>query len=123
VDALPDMASALSSIKSLFEYLEGKYGKGKAHKEYPFMYREDNGQVICESMDLVWETENGYVVLDYKNYPGYDDVTSKESRFFAGHKYGPQLTAYKKAAAMMPGGKVLDTLIYYSVQGRLIRVL
>jgi ATP-dependent exoDNAse (exonuclease V) beta subunit len=123
VDALPDMASALSSIKSLFEYLEGKYGKGKAHKEYPFMYREDNGQVICGSMDLVWETENGNVVLDYKNYPGYDDVTSKESRFFAGHKYGPQLTAYKKAAAMMPGGKVLDTLIYYSVQGRLIRVL
>ena len=123
VDCLPDMMSALSSIKSLYEYLEGRYGKGKAHREYPFMYREENGQVICGSMDLVWETENGYVVVDYKNYPGFDDVTSKESAFYAGQIYGPQLTAYKKAATMMPGGKVLDTLIYYSVQGRLIRVL
>ncbi len=122
-DILTDMSTVLESIKGLHGYLEEKYGKGNAHREYPFMYREENGQVVCGSMDLVWETENGYVVLDYKNYPGYDDVTSKESRFFAGHKYGPQLTAYKKAAAMMPGGKVLDTLIYYSVQGRLIRVL
>ena len=117
------MSTILESIKSLHKHLEGKYGKGKAYREYPFMYREDNGQVVCGSMDLVWETENGYVVLDYKNYPGYDDVTSKESKFFAGRKYGPQLTDYKKAAALMPAGKDLDTLIYYSVQGRLIRVL
>ena len=122
-EALPDMSTVLSSIQNLYNHLEAKYGKGKVYKEYPFMYRETNGQVICGSMDLVWETEKGYVVVDYKNYPGYDDVTSKESKFFAGHKYGPQLTAYKKAAGMMPKSKVLDTLIYYSVQGRLIKVL
>jgi hypothetical protein len=61
------------------------------------------------------------VVVDYKNYPGFDDVTNPDSKFFAG-KYGPQLAAYRDAAAMMSGDKVLDTLVFYSVQGRIVRL-
>ena len=85
------------------------------------MFKNKIGQVVGGSIDLLWETDNGVVVVDYKNYPGYDDVTSEGSEFFAG-KYGPQLSAYREIAEMMSGGKVLDTLVFFSVQGRLVRM-
>ena len=119
--ALPVMSPILSAIKSLYKHLEDTYGAGTVHKEYPFMYRNNQGQIVSGSIDLMWETDNGKVIVDYKNYPGFEDVTNKESDFYAG-KYGPQLTAYKKAIALLPKSEVLDTLIFYAVQGRLVRV-
>ena len=47
-------------------------------------------------------------------------MTNPESEFYAG-KYGPQLSAYRDVANMMSEGNVKDVLIYYSVQGRLVR--
>ena len=120
-DVLSDRKAILSAIRSLYAYLTQTYGPGKAHKEYPFMFKNKIGQVVGGSIDLLWETDNGVVVVDYKNYPGYDDVTSEGSEFFAG-KYGPQLSAYREIAEMMSGGKVLDTLVFFSVQGRLVRL-
>lgn len=120
-EVLTDKASVLSSVKSIYEFLSRTYGEGTAYKEYPFMYRNDEGQVVGGSMDLLWKSSDGLVIVDYKNYPGFDDVTNPESPFYAG-KYGPQLSAYREAAARIAGGKVLDVLIYYSVQGRVVRL-
>ena len=120
-EVLTDKKSIVASVKGLYGYLTEKYGSGKAHKEYPFMYKNHLGQIVGGTIDLLWETPDGVVVVDYKNYPGFDDVTNPDSKFFAG-KYGPQLAAYRDAAAMMSGDKVLDTLVFYSVQGRIVRL-
>lgn len=120
-DVLTEKKSIMAAVKALYTYLAEKYGPGVAHKEHPFMYRNGLGQVVGGSIDLLWETAEGVVVVDYKNYPGYDDVTSPDSDFYAG-KYGPQLAAYREAAGKMPGVKVLDTLVFYPVQGRLVRL-
>ena len=119
-EVLNDIQSIITSISNLYKFLVEKYGKGSAYKEYPFKYRNANGQIVGGSIDLLWRTDSGVVVIDYKNYPGYDDVTNPESEFYAG-KYGPQLSAYRDVANMMSEGNVKDVLIYYSVQGRLVR--
>lgn len=120
-EILPEKGEIVSAVRSLYEYLKRQYGPGKVHKEYPFMYLNEQGQIVNGSIDLLWETADGIVVLDYKNYPGYDDVTDPQSQFHAG-KYGPQLNAYRHAASKVHGGKIKDILIFYSVQGRIVRL-
>ena len=119
-DVLNDIPSIITSISNLYEFLKNEYGRGSVYKEYPFKYRNANGQIVGGAIDLLWRTDKGIVVIDYKNYPGYDDVTNPESEFYAG-KYGPQLSAYRDVANIMSEGNVKDVLIYYSVQGRLVR--
>ena len=121
-EVLSDIPSVLHSMSSFYQFLTATYGPGKAYKEYPFQYTNEQGQVISGSIDLLWETSAGVVVVDYKSYSGYDDVTDSESEFFAGRKYGPQLSAYRTVADKMSGGQVIDVLLYYVVQGRVIRV-
>ena len=121
-DTLSDAETILSSIKNLHQFLTSNYGPGQCYKEYPFKYRNDQGQIIGGSIDLLWQTSQGIVVVDYKSYPGFDDVTNPKSEFYAGKKYGAQLSAYRKVAEMMSDGKVLDVLLFYAVQGKVVRV-
>ena len=109
-------------MNNLHSFLRRTYGDAVGvYRELPFMYvREGSGQVVSGEMDLVWETEKGCVVVDYKNYPGYDDVLDPESKFFVG-KYWSQLECYREALEMA-GKKVLDRLVFYAVQGRIIRL-
>ena len=106
---------------NLFAYLERAYDKVVAVRhELPFMHATPSGQVVTGEMDLVWETEEGCVLVDFKNYPGYDDVMDPESQFFVG-KYAPQMKCYREA--LKGAGKtVLDTLVFYAVQGRCVRL-
>ena len=61
------------------------------------------------------------VVVDYKTYPGSDDiVTDPENRHYAG-LYKDQLDCYQQALTGQ-GLKVLDRLIYYPVSGLMVRV-
>lgn len=75
--------------------------------------------MVTGEMDLVWETDESFVLVDYKNYPGYDDVLDSESKFFVG-KYLPQMACYREALEGV-GKTVKDVLIYYAVQGRLVK--
>ena len=60
------------------------------------------------------------MLLDYKNYPGSVDYCNPDSEDFTGH-FAPQLSIYAKAL-VAAGEKVIDTLIYYPIQGDLVRI-
>ena len=80
------------------------------------------GQVVRGEIDLVWMLEDGACVLvDYKSYPHFDrDINAPEVReHYAG--YAPQLTLYTYAL-QSAGYRVTDRLIYYPLQGRIIRI-
>ena len=117
---LVDIESVITSIKNLYQFLTEKYGVGEVHKEYPFMHLNGENQIVGGSIDLLWKIDKGAVIVDYKNYPGFDDVVNEESSFYAG-KYGPQLLAYKEAISSECN--VIDTLIYYAVQGRIVKLI
>lgn len=121
-ETLPDTGTVVRAMKNLHSFLRKTYGEPvRVYRELPFTYvRKESGQIVSGEMDLVWETEKGCVLVDYKNYPGYDDVLDSESKFCVG-KYRPQLECYREALEMA-GKKVLDRLVFYAVQGRIIRI-
>jgi ATP-dependent exoDNAse (exonuclease V) beta subunit len=112
------------AIKNLYEYLTKTYGTPVSiYKELPLQMVED-GIVYRGEADLVWETESGFVLIDYKSYPGrLSNVTAAGNKFYAG-KYSGQLLKYKEMIEHShPGGKNVNAmLIYYHVLGGLVEI-
>lgn len=105
----------------LFGWLEREYGPARKiwHERPIRMWC--NGQELNGSIDLVWETDHGCVVVDFKSFPGGRNmIVDPEGEHFAG-RYAPQLTAYREVLEAA-GIQVLDTLVCYVVQGCLARV-
>jgi ATP-dependent exoDNAse (exonuclease V) beta subunit len=113
----PNPQEITDSIENLFQFLEKRYGPAvKIYKELPLQNFTENGQVIRGSIDLVWETKDGAVVVDYKSYPGgIDKIKNQEDAHYAGI-YGPQLLTYQRMLETA-GKNVLATCIYYAVMG------
>ena len=93
----------------------------ETYHERPFKY-ESNGQITTGSIDLVWKTDKGCVVIDYKTYPNWrkESVTTKEDKHYAG-KYKGQLDCYEHALSLS-GEKVIAKLIYYPVNGMIVQI-
>lgn len=110
-----------SMAEWLFGWLEREYGPARKiwHERPIRMWC--NGQELNGSIDLVWETDHGCVVVDFKSFPGTQEtVTNPSGEHFAG-RYAPQLTAYRRVLEAA-GEQVRDTLVCYVVQGCLVRV-
>lgn len=105
----------------LFDTLEQRYGPARrVWHERPIRMWND-GQELNGSIDLVWETDHGCVVVDFKSFPGGRNmIVDPEGEHFAG-RYAPQLAAYREVLEAA-GIQVLDTLVCYVVQGCLVRV-
>lgn len=130
---ITDIDGVIRTEGKLFTHLEKTYGKSvKILRETPFTLVLDKaqadqiglqeGQVVRGEIDLVWMLEDGACVLvDYKSYPHFDrDINAPEVReHYAG--YTPQLTLYTYAL-QSAGYRVTDRLIYYPLQGRIIRI-
>ena len=93
----------------------------ETYHERPFKY-ESNGQITTGSIDLVWKTDKGCVVIDYKTYPNWrkESVTTKEDKHYAG-KYKGQLDCYEHALSLS-GENVIAKLIYYPVNGMIVQI-
>ena len=109
-----------NSWERLVSHLTDTYGHALAvFHELPFKHFV-NGQVVTGSMDLVWKTENGCVLVDFKTFPGRIDWVLNQGEHYAGN-YWPQFTAYKNALEVHHE-TVLDCLVYYPVTGLVIRL-
>ena len=113
---MPEPGRLLDSWKYLSDKLEAKYGKAiKRHHEKPFRHLDANGHVVSGYIDLIWETEDAYVVVDYKTCPGnYSLVFDAVSEHYAG-RHGDQLDCYQRALEAEGKKKVAARIIYYPV--------
>jgi ATP-dependent exoDNAse (exonuclease V) beta subunit len=95
----------------------------KPIKQYPECHLEQiiGKQLAKGEADLVLETEDSLILIDYKSYPGDEDVTDKSSEFFAG-KYSGQLTLYKQMLEDKFNKPVIKQLIYYVVLGKVVEI-
>lgn len=116
-----DISLIPAAWENLKNYLTETYGPAvKTYHERPFRLEKD-GQTIVGSIDLVWETEEGVVLLDYKTCPmGIDAIMNTESEHYAGRHAG-QLDAYDDALTAA-GEKIIARLVYYPVNGNLVQV-
>ena len=113
----------LDSWKYLTDTLEARYGKAiKRHHEKPFRHLDADGHIVNGYIDLIWETEDAYIVVDYKTCPGnYSLVFNPASEHYAG-RHGDQLDCYQRALEAEGNKKVVARIIYYPVTQFIVEV-
>ncbi len=117
-----DIEAVATSIENFWAWMAQTYGKSiSTDRELPFSFTNDLGQIITGEIDLVYHTDEGDVLVDYKTYQGsVGHLTDKDSDFYAG-KYGGQLALYEEALKRR-GSTVRDRLICYLSLGIIIRI-
>ena len=120
---MSEPARLLDSWKYLTDTLEARYGKSiKRHHEKPFRHLDADGHIINGYIDLIWETEDAYIVVDYKTCPGnYSLVFNPVSEHYAG-RHGDQLDCYQQALEAEGKKNVKAKLIYYPVTQFVVEV-
>lgn len=120
---MSEPARLLDSWKYLTDTLETRYGKAiKRHHEKPFRHMDSNGHIVSGYIDLIWETEDAYIVVDYKTCPGnYSLVFDSTNEHFAG-RHGDQLDCYQRALEAAGKKKVVARIIYYPVTQFVVEV-
>ena len=118
---LADPDTIIKAWGNLTGWLEETYGEAeKVYHERPFRLERD-GETLVGSIDLVWQTAEGDVLVDFKTAPmGADVLLNPESKHFAG-LYAGQLNSYEEALTAA-GEKVLARYIYYPVAGLLAQI-
>lgn len=118
---LTDKEPITAAWRNLTSYLSEHYGPSvRTCHERPFRLERD-GQIVIGSIDLVWQTSDGDILIDFKTCPmGPKAVLDPESDHYAGW-YAGQLHAYEDALTAA-GEKVLKKYIYYPVSGLIAEI-
>ena len=118
---LIDWKAIEDAWKNLVDWLKENYGEAQhIYHERPFYHLKD-GQVFTGSIDLVWQTEDGDIVIDFKTCPmGREAILDPDSEHYVGW-YAGQLGAYTDALEAS-GEEVLKRYIYYPVSGMLCEI-
>lgn len=119
---LTDTDAILSAWKNLYDKLVLLHGEPvKTYHERPFRMDYD-GQTMVGNIDLVWQTQEGDILVDFKNNPmAAKYILDPDNEHFAGW-YAGQLNAYQDALKAA-GEKVLQKYIYYPVSGLLVEIV
>lgn len=116
-----DIDSVVTSITSFWEWMERRYGKPRRlEQELPFTFANDKGQIITGEIDLVYHTDKGAVLVDYKSYQNREENLLKEDNKFYAGKYSGQIALYEEALKRS-GIEVRDRLICYISLGKIFR--
>ena len=117
-----DIDAVATSISNFWKWMEKTYGKAtQVDRELPFSFVNENDQLVTGEIDLVYHTEKGDVLVDYKTYQGSPaHLTDENSDFFAG-KYCGQLSLYEEALKRKDSF-ICDRLICYLSLGIIIRM-
>lgn len=121
---MPEPERLIDAWQFLMEKLEEAYGKSvRRIHEMPFRHLDAKGHLVSGYIDFVWETEDAYIVVDYKTCASdYSHIFDPNSEHFAG-RHGEQLDCYRHALEAAGGKKVKACLIYYPITGFLVEVL
>ena len=116
---IPDPGELVEAWNRLCDFVAGRHGTAvRTWHERPFRLVR-GGQVLTGSMDLVWQTADGVVLIDYKTCPrGRAAITDSASEDFAG-LYAGQQNLYAEALEAA-GEKVLAKYLYYPVSGLVV---
>ncbi len=117
---LADAASPAALVQAsdaLRTTLKQRFPKAVWHREWPVAQLLDDGAQMRGVIDLLLETEDGFVVVDHKSFPGDVDAARERAGEYAG-----QLAAYSGAIEAATGRPVLAQLIHFPLSGVLVPV-
>ncbi len=115
-EVIPNAGEVIRAWNNLQGFLKKNYGEPTAvYHERPFRQLQENGTMVVGSIDYVYRTQKGSILIDFKTFPQVQAVTDPTSKHYAGN-YAGQLNAY--ATALEGAGEnVVKRLIYYPVSG------
>lgn len=104
----------IGAIRSLYIYLTEKYGAAtKIGHEVPFSFVRKNGQLLRGEIDLLWYTQDGIVLVDYKNIQG--EEANPEH-------YASQMEAYREVIESAGGLTCKGIVLFYATLGQIIEL-
>ena len=108
---------AVDCARRLMDAVHTRFALRRMLVEYPVELLQDNGQVLRGWIDLVLETEQGWIVIDHKSSPRPRSEWSAEALEFSG-----QLAAY--ASALEGAGlHCAGCWVHFPVSGGLVEVV
>lgn len=120
-EVLPNTNEVIRAWDNLQMFLKKEYGEPVAtYHERPFRMLKEDGTLVVGSIDYVYQTSEGSILIDYKTFPQVQAVTDPTNEHYAGN-YAGQLEAYQRALEAT-GEKVIKRYIYYPISGLLVEI-
>lgn len=105
-------AGLLKQLLALQKWINKKWSGCKLLTEVPVKAILENGQHLQGRIDLLLETENGYILIDHKSSPLAEAEWQKLANDYAG-----QLAAYTQAVNQCGEKKVVEQWLFLPVAG------
>jgi hypothetical protein len=66
-----EIESAVGVVASILEHaiLKAAAGAAVAHREYPFLFRDELGVIVEGNIDLVYQQDDEWIIVDFKTGP------------------------------------------------------
>jgi hypothetical protein len=110
-------AAVLGRVEQLREKIEDLFRPTQVLPEWPVTVTLDNGQIINGWIDLLIETDEGWVIIDHKSFPGKRAEWPQKALAYSG-----QLGAYRAAVERATGEQVASQWVHFSVGGGLVEI-
>jgi len=116
VDGHLTATDALAAVRRFRQALEQHFAPFHIEVEVPLHHELDDGHAIRGLVDLLAETNAGWLIIDHKSSPQRKSTWQEEAL-----KHSGQLDAYREAVEAA-GRKVAGCYIHFAVTGGLVEV-
>jgi ATP-dependent helicase/nuclease subunit A len=106
----------VESAQSLLKELEQRFSPKSKYVEVPFHHTLANGQTLHGFMDLLLETEKGWILIDHKTFPGASSEYEAKALSYSG-----QLACYRSFMEDL-GKPVTETWVNFVTGGTMASV-
>jgi ATP-dependent helicase/nuclease subunit A len=117
VEKTISVGNANECARRLIKAIEKHFKPINCYTEYPIHYTTDEGQIVSGWIDLLLETEDGFILIDHKASPrarsDWEDIALG---------YSGQLQAYTKGVTLKTGKPVVGQWIYFATKGGLVEL-
>ena len=112
-----DLHKVFCNIDALYTNLRDKFQPNAIHLECPVRHTFPHGQTIVGYIDMLLESDNGLIVLDYKANPRSRDKWHEQVTEYSG-----QLASYREALSAS-SGYVHSMWLNFVIPGALVEII
>ena len=113
-----DVDEILVYTSTFLQRLHEEFKPIKVLPEWPVILQLENGQSMHGWIDLLLETEQGFIIIDHKSFPGRRNDWEGKALSYSG-----QLEAYGNAVAEATQRPVLSQWINFTVGGGMAEIV
>ena len=119
-DILNDSAAIIKAWDNLADFLKKEYGDAVSVVHELNFTQGFDGHIVNGSIDYIYRTSKGTVLIDFKTFPGKESDIINEGKHCAAN-YSGQFQCYQKALEAN-GETVIARLVYYPVGGLVVEL-